>query len=200
MELEEMQAVWSHMSTELDKQKKLTNEIILKMTQQRYSNKFSKVSVYESIGAVVCFAMALYILLKFDRLDTWYLVVSGIFTLLVLFILPVLVLRSLNQIKRIDITSNNYTETLLRYTKAKNQLLLMQRMGIYLGFVLVVVSLPVFGKVFQNKDVLLEGQIWSWYLPLMLIFLLLFARWGYGCYQNIARDAEDLIKQLEEGE
>ncbi|MEK6153814.1 hypothetical protein WIW50_11165 [Flavobacteriaceae bacterium 3-367] len=200
MELEEMQAVWSQMTTELDKQKKLTNEIILKMTQQRYSNKFGKVSTYESIGAVVCFAMAFYILLHFNRLDNWYLILSGIFTLLILLIMPVLVLRSLSQIKRINITNSNYTETLLRYTKAKNQLLLMQRIGIYLGFVLTLVSLPVFGKVFRDKDILLEGQIWSWYMPLMLIFLILFARWGYTCYQHITHSAEDIIRELEEGE
>ena len=41
MELEEMQAAWSQMSQDLEKQKQLTDEIILKMTQQKYTSQWN---------------------------------------------------------------------------------------------------------------------------------------------------------------
>ena len=101
MDIEEIKAVWSEMSDQLEKQKKLTNEIILNMTQERYSNKFQKVTIIESFGAFICFIAALYLLLNFGKLDTWYLIMCGIITLGFMLILPVLVLRSLSKIKNL---------------------------------------------------------------------------------------------------
>ena len=61
MEIEELQSVWSEMSAQLEKQKKLTNELIMEMTQNRYSTKFDKLTFYETIGAVISFVMAIYL-------------------------------------------------------------------------------------------------------------------------------------------
>jgi len=52
MEIEEIKALWSEMSDQLEQQKKLTNEIIMSMTQERYSNKFRTISKYETIHMV----------------------------------------------------------------------------------------------------------------------------------------------------
>ena len=40
MELEEMQTVWSQMSDQLEQQQKLTDKIIIDMTQQKFKNRF----------------------------------------------------------------------------------------------------------------------------------------------------------------
>ena len=89
MELEELQSAWTKMSDELDQQKKLTNKIILDMTKQKYQNKFTTITKYESLGALVCFAIALFVIFNFNKLDTWYLQACGAFTLLFLIVLPV---------------------------------------------------------------------------------------------------------------
>ena len=67
-----MQQTWKEMSLELEKQKKLTTTIILKMTQEKYKNKFGTITIIESIGAVICFIAAIYILINFAKLDTWF--------------------------------------------------------------------------------------------------------------------------------
>ena len=85
MEIEELQATWTQMSEELEKQKKLTKEIILKMTQERFTNKFRKVSFYESLGAIICFGAAIYILINFTKLNGWLEISCGILTLVFLF-------------------------------------------------------------------------------------------------------------------
>ncbi len=197
MDLEEIQTIWSEMSDQLEQQKKLTNEIIMKMTQDRYSNKFDKITFYETIGAVICFLAAIYFLVNIHKLDTWSLLACGIFTVAFLIVLPIITLGLLGKIKRMNIVKNSFKETIVGYTKAKNQLLLMQRVGIYLSFVLMFTCLPVFSKIMNNKDLFLQSKIWLIYLPLMAIFLFFFARWGYKCYKNITNSAENILKELE---
>ena len=197
MDLEEIQTIWSEMSVQLAQQKKLTNELIMKMTQERYRTKFDKITFYESIGAVICFIMAIYFLVNLDKLDTWYLLTCGIFTIAFLIILPIITLGLLGKIKRMNIVKNSFKETIVGYTKAKNQLLLMQRVGIYLSFVLMFTCLPVFSKIMNNKDLFLQNRIWLIYLPIMAVFLFFFTRWGYKCYKNITNSAENILKELE---
>jgi hypothetical protein len=197
MDLEEIQTIWSEMSDQLEQQKKLTNEIIMKMTQDRYSNKFDKITFYETIGAIICFLAAIYFLVNIHKLDTWYLLACGIFTIAFLIILPVITLGLLGKIKRMNIVKNSFKETIVGYTKAKNQLLLMQRVGIYLSFVLMFTCLPLFSKIMKNKDLFLQSKIWLIYLPIMAIFFFFFARWGYKCYKNITNSAENILKELE---
>ncbi len=197
MELEELQATWTQMSQELEKQKRLTNEIILQMTQQRFSNKFSKVRRYEMAGAFICYLAALYIIFHFNKLDTWYLQLSGVFSLVFLILLPILVLNALGKIQGIDVANGSYRDTLVKFTKAKNRLLLWQRMGIYGSFLFVLTSLPVFSRIMKGKDIFLNHEVWLWYLPTMMIFLFLFSRWAYGCYKGITHSAENILKELE---
>ncbi len=197
MELKELETLWSEMNQELNSQKKLTNELIMNMTQERYSNKFQKISTYETIGGAICILAGIFILTKFSLLDTWYLQVCGLFTVLLLFLLPVLTLNSLRRIQKINIVDKNFKETLVSFSKAKKQLLLLQRLGIYLSFVLMFTILPVASKIMKGRDLFVNSNLWYIYLPIMAVFLFFFARWGYGCYKNITNSAEDLLKELE---
>src|SRR6056297_2570482 len=133
MELEELQATWSEMSQELEKQKKLTNEIILKMTQDRYRKKFSKLRNLETVGAMICYLWVVFFLFNFGKLDTWYLQICGVLTIAFLIILPTLVLKSLKKIQNLDILNGSYKKNLVIYIKEKNKLLKIQQMGIYLS-------------------------------------------------------------------
>lgn len=198
MELEEMQATWSQMSDQLDNQKKLTDKLIMEMTKDRYKNKIGILSKYEGIGAIICFIMAILLILRFDELNTWYLLASGVFTVCYLIVIPVIVLRSIRSLKSIDLTNNNYKETLIAYTKKKGQFLLTQKVGIYLNFILLVVSLPVIVKVFKGKDIFITNiNLMYWYIPIMAVFLILFSIWGYGKYKNVMDSTSHILEELE---
>ena len=198
MKVEELQSIWTEMSDELEKQKKLTRKIIMQMTQERYTNQLTKIAKYEGIGAVFCFAIALYILINFLKLDTWYLQLCGVFTLFFLLIMPMLVLRSIRNMRRINIVEGTYTDNISAYSKARNQFLFLQRIGIGLGFILMITSLPVAGKIMNGKDLFENNQLWYIYLPVMLIFLAVFARWGYGKYKSITQSAEKILLETRE--
>jgi len=103
MELEELQAAWTQMSHELEKQKELTNEIIMNMTKEKYNAKFKTLTNFEKAGSLVCVASALFILVNITKLDTWYLLACGLFAVLFSVVLPFLVLRSLKRIRQLDI-------------------------------------------------------------------------------------------------
>jgi hypothetical protein len=198
MELEELQGAWTQMSKELETQKKLTNSIIMEMTRTKYKNKFAKISMYEKLGTLVCFGVALFILVNFSKLDTWYLQVCGVLCLAFLIIMPVMVLSALKQIQNLDIFKGTYTENLVRYTKLKTRLLRLQQVAIVLSFAMMFFIVPTTSKIFNNKDVfLLPLKLGQW-IGLFISFVgaLIFSRWGYKSYQKITKSAELLLNDL----
>jgi len=198
MNLEDMQNVWSEMTKKIEKQEHLTNQLIMEMTQQKFKNKIGIINKYESGGAIICFIAALFIILNLDKLDTWYLMASGIFVVAYLVIIPMLVLRSIINMQQLDIAGNNYRQSLIDFTKRRKHFLLMQRIALFLNIILVMIILPVFSKIAKGKDLFLDGgNIWYWYLPLMLVFLIPFSRWGYKSYKKMTASAEILLEELE---
>ena len=200
MELEQMQQIWGELSQKIEQQKQLTDTLILNMTQERYSNRFDKILRYESIGAAICFIAALYLLVNFGKLDTWYFKASGIFILFFLISLPILVLRSLRKIKSLDIAKTDLKQTIIGFERAKNELLMLQRFGIYLSFVVALLVLPVSLKLFKNKDFFTTSHDASLWLVIggFFVFLIFFARWGYRCYKSITNSAENILRDLEQ--
>ncbi|TDI74266.1 MAG: hypothetical protein E2O87_03890 [Bacteroidetes bacterium] len=200
MELEEMKTLWEEMSQKVEKQQLVTDQIIMDMTQQKYTSKFSKIFLYESLGTVICFAMAVYILFNIEKLDTWYLMACGIFTLAFLFLLPLFTLWSLTRIKSLDVAAFSYKETLVRFERSKKWVLLSQRTSIYLSFILFLAVLPVLSKIFNNKDMFtMDMDALPWiFTGAVFVLLILFLRWGYGCYKSITASAEMVLKELED--
>ncbi len=200
MELEEMKTLWEKMSERVEKLELVNEQHIMEMTQQKYTKKFSKLFIYESMGSVICFAMAIFLLVNIEKLDTWYLLACGIFTIGILLVLPYFTLQSLSKIKRLNVSKYSYKETLVRFEKSKNRILLLQRGGIVLSFGLALLILPVLQKILNNKDFFandMSGFPWI-SVSVMLVFLFFFARWGYGCYKSITNSAENVLKELED--
>jgi hypothetical protein len=200
MELEKMKTLWQEMSEQIEEQKQLTDTLIMDMTQQKYTQKFNKITTYESIGAAICFITAILILVNFKKLDTWYLAGCGIFTLSYLLTLPILVLRSLKTIRSINISSASYKESIVGFAKAKKQLLLIQKLGMYVNFILFLAIIPVTSKLMGDKDIFMTGgSLWKYgFIAIVAIAMIFVSRWGYGCYKNITNSAENILKELED--
>jgi hypothetical protein len=198
MELDEMKTLWSEMSAKLDAQKKLTDKMIMMMTQQRYQNKLSKIRTPELISSGLCFVMVLSILFSLHTFDTPYLLGCAIASAVILSVLPVLSLWAVRQVSRVDIGESNYKEALLQYTGAKRRLLGVQKLSFYLSFVLLIVALPVAVKMMGGKTTDIEIGTWLWYLPLGFLFYVVFARWVYRCYVKVTVQLEDLLREIGE--
>lgn len=192
-----MKRTWGEMSNEIDKQKKLTDKLIIIMTQQKYNNVLRGISIPETIGAVICFATVLFVAFNFNKLDTWYLQLSGLLSLIILIVLPVLSLRSIQKMNAINISKNNLKQTIIDFNKAKQQFNTVQKTGFYMSFIILIISLPVASKLLSNKDLFLEEKVWLWYIPFGFLFLYLFAKMVYKYYKKSTTNAENLLKELD---
>ena len=199
MELDEMKMLWNSMSEELENQKKLSAKLIIDMTRQKYSNRLGKISFYETLGAIVCFSMAAWLLINFHKLDNWYMITCGSVTLVTLILLPVSSLTTLQKMKNLDVGNMTYKETLLKFTRYRERFLLVQRLGIFLAVGLVITSLPVASMIMKGKDIFAENSnVLFFYIPAMLVFLLVFGRYGYTHYARITKSAEQILSELQD--
>ncbi|WP_373074375.1 hypothetical protein [Zeaxanthinibacter enoshimensis] len=196
MELEELQQVWAELSQEVEQQKKLNHKIIMEMTQQKYQQKFDKISRYETAGSVVCILAAVFVLFNFEKLDSLFYQLCGIVAIAFLVLLPIAVLRALKKIRSIDLINTTYKETMIAYNKAKDRLLLLQRIGLFSSFIFFFITLALSGKIFNDKDIFQETGIW-FPVTVVLVGLALFSWWGYRKYLSITGSAKNLIEELE---
>jgi hypothetical protein len=196
MELEEMRNAWTEMSSQIENQKKLTDKLIITMTQEQYKNRLGKISTPEVVSTFISVAMALAVLINFKKYDTAYLVTCGIATSLILLVLPFLSLRAIHKLSSLNIGHGNYKQVLTEYTVRKRKLLNVQKLSFYLGFVLLVTGLPVMVKIMGARDI--PATTWFWFLPFGFLFFVVFASWVYKGYVKALMQAENLLKELEE--
>jgi hypothetical protein len=197
MELEEMKTLWEAMSQKIEKQQTMTEKLILEMTKTRYKNRFAKITTFETMASVICFAMAFIVMLNFQKLDTWYLVVCGVFAIIFLVSIPIAVLQLWSKIRNLNIGVGNFKDVLNQYVHYKASMLRMQRISIYLNFPFLLIVFLLSNKIINNRDFIQEGISWFWLIPAFL-FLYFFSRWGYRHYVKITNSAEDILKELEE--
>lgn len=193
-----MQGLWQDMSQKLEQQQQLTDRLIMEMTQQKYRSKFSSLYTFETLGAVICYGCALGILLFINRLDTWYLMASGIVCVLILIVLPIFSLGAIKNMQRLNLKDNNYKDTLTEFAVRKRRFMQFQQLNIGLTPIFMLFSLPVMTSIIKGKDLFLEGTALFWFVPIASIFLIFFYRWVFKCYKNIGKSAEALIKELKD--
>ncbi|MDB5087783.1 MAG: hypothetical protein JWR09_1777 [Mucilaginibacter sp.] len=197
MELEEMKTIWGEMSAEIEKQKKLTDSLIIKMTQVNYRSKISKIIVPETIGSLGCMATALFIFINFQQLGNWYLQVCGGASAVVSLLLAVLSLRAVNKLSSINISNNNFKQSLSDYSKGKIQFVFVQKLSFYLGAVLMLTILPVMCKLIDGVDLFKITRLWMGY-AVAFPFFYWFTTWVFKRYKKIIQGAENILKELAE--
>jgi hypothetical protein len=197
MQLEEMKSLWDEMSVAVDKQKTLTDTLIIQMTQVRYRNKLSKIWIPEATAALVCLAGDIAILANVQKLDRWYLLVCAIGTVVILSSMAVLSLSALRRMQSVAISKQDYRQSLLAYSKGKKQFVFVQKLSFYLGVLLMAAVLPVAGKLVGGKDFFTNPSLW-WGYAIGLVFFYLFYKWVSRHYNKIVAAAEDILKELEE--
>jgi hypothetical protein len=199
MELEEMQAAWSQMSQELEQQKQLTDEIILKMTQQKYSNQWNKIFTAEKAGSVICYVALVAILANFRDLDTIPLQICGILSMLILAILPILSLKTIKAMKRVNVTTMSYKETMETYAKGKKNFVNFQKLNIGISFVFMLLTVPLSAKLFNGEDLFetLDPKL-GIAAPFMLLFFGLLIWVVMRCYKRVLRNSENILQEIED--
>jgi len=199
MELEEMKTLWETMSRKVESQELLTDKLIMEMTQQKYKNKFSTLSMYETTGAIICIITAGVIVFNLDKMTAWYNMVCSIIAIVLLVGMPIISLHAIYGLRRIDIAKNSFKTALGSFMKKKRRLLLIQQLAVPFSCSILFFTLPVFSMIMNDKDFFQQQHSpWFWiFIAGVVVGVFFFARWGYGCYKRVTASAEDLLRELE---
>ncbi len=196
MELEEMKQVWSEMSLQIEKQKKLTDKLIIDMTRGKYKSSLSNIRASEITGSVICLGQALLIIINLEKFDTGFLLVCAIVSAIILIVLPIISIRAIGQLSNLNITKSDFKQVLTDYANEKQRFLALKKLDFYLSSILLIVILPVMVKLMDGKNMVMESNVWLWYLPFGFLFFAFFARWVYKHYVKVTVRTEDLLKEL----
>ena len=113
-------------------------------------------------------------------------------------LLPVLSFNAIHKIRSINIPDNNYKQSLLEYSKGKQQFVFVQKLSFYLGAVLLLTGLPVMGRLIAGKDLFIESRLWLWY-AIGYPFFYVLSKWVFRKYVKVTEEAKDILKELENG-
>lgn len=193
-----MKSLWEDMSKKVDQQRILTDQLILDMTKERYESRMRSISVPETLSALICFAVVVYLISNFSLLDTWYLQLSGILTIIACILLPVLSLKSIRKMQSINISKSTYKEALAVYAKEKARFMLLQKTSFYTSFIVLILAVISFGKIMKGIDVFTMTEKLNWLVPSAIGVLFIFTQWVLKKYKRSADSAHDLLKELDE--
>ncbi len=199
MELEEMQKAWSQMSTALENQKQLTDELIMKMAQKEYTSKINKVLRAESVGALICFATIAYVIINYTKFQTWQSQVCAIILVLTLLTMSIGSLFLLKKMKQIDLQKDTLSDTVVKYSRYKKLTIQFQKASILVGFFVLFAASAVFSVLFNGKDMFLDIELSKMIVP-MIIGVLIFgfiAYLGGKFYGKSLKEAQTVLEDLD---
>lgn len=166
MELEQMKAIWSDMSTRLDRQQKVTDHLILKMAHEKSSSRLSRIIAAESVGIVFTGVLLILLISRFDQLDNWLTTTGGIVTALIFLISILMGGRIIQQARKINLATHTYQQNLANFTSLKKTLGFYKRLNIIINILMPFFLLPVVFKLFLGKDLLQDFASYGWSLLL----------------------------------
>lgn len=190
-----MKNTWNKLNERVEKQDILLNKTIEKMTQQHYNSKLNKIGYAEYIGTIICYIGAAYIGINFLKIEGLLMQAVAAFSILLLFILPVISLKSVRTIKNEDIYAKTYLETINSFAKQKIRFQKLQKLNVFLGLLLMLLIFPVFSAI-QGKDLSHIPNFWTIIFPVFIILMLGFAYWVLKSYNKIMEDTEKMLSEI----
>ncbi len=198
MELEEMKNLWAEMSAAIEKQKRVSDAQILQMTRIRYRHTLNRIVVPELLGVLVCLASAVFISADVEQLKTPYIRVCALASVFIMLLLSVLSAIASLKLRSVNISGNDYKQSLTQYAKRKMQFVFVQKLSFYLGAVLVLTILPVMTQLISKVDFFKETRGWFLYV-IGFPFFMLFTSRVFKSYRRTTAHAENLLRELDNG-
>ena len=171
-----MKSVWSELTQELEEQKQLTRDLILKMTQEKSSSRLGRIIKAESLGVLITGVFMIYLAFNFSRLEHWTGIAGGIGLFIILALGINFGIRIIMQAKGIDLLNNSYSEVIRRFEDFKKLLRAYKKLSIWTSGLSALFVMPVMTELFLDKNLLeIEGFIKVLGVTLLLVPLVLYA-------------------------
>lgn len=200
MELEEMRSVWSTMSEELNKQKRLTNDLILKMAHEKSSSRLGRIIFAESVGSVISLAAAIYILVNFDKFNSVFNMLAGAGTVALLVIAVIMAAILIKKVSKINILKDTYSEAIVHFKELKKMLRFYKRFSLMMYFIMPFLLLPVVSILFLGKDLSTDnGELLEVLLACVIVLPIawLLIMWFYKSNLRKVSSAFKEVEQIE---
>lgn len=197
MELEEMKSIWGELSGKVENQEKIKKEELMKMTRVRYKKKIGKIALAEVLGSVICFAFAIYWIVKFPDLENPVNQVMMIFNILLVIILPVFSLKSIWQLNQLDLGISHPSEVVNKFIRDEKRFWIVQKAGLFLSCILLITILPPLAELGGNPSVMTEPWFWWAYVLFGFLFFVFFTRMVIGHYKGTLKKSEDILRELD---
>lgn len=195
MELDEMKNLWEGMSNRIEKQERLTKNLIGNVTEEKYNSKLKKIRYSEIIGAIICYLGAIYLIINFMKIDPLAEKIFAVISIGLLITLPIISLRSLNSMQKVKISSKTYLETLNDFGKQKIRFQKFQKLNVSLGLFLILVAIPVLSAI-KGVDLSETKHFWILTFPISIIAFFGFAFWVLKSYNKSLEATEKLLSEI----
>ncbi|MBL0155162.1 MAG: hypothetical protein IPP93_17465 [Chitinophagaceae bacterium] len=167
------------------------------MTNLKYKNRLNAIARPEFTSGIICFIMAVVLILNFGTFNTLLLQIFGGLSVLFLIVLPVLSFKSIQGLQTINMSVPTYKNTLKEFAKQKIRFQKLQKLNIFLSFRFMIVFAPVSVKLLAGKDISQNITLWLTVLPASVIVLFFVSRWVLRHYNNALQKAEELLTEIE---
>jgi hypothetical protein len=197
MELEEMRTAWSGLLGKAEQHGRLPDHVILGMTRKRYLRSLNGIRTPELAGTVCCLTFAGWILVCIQQFDG-LLLAAAITCALLLITLPALSIRSILKMSNPPLENTNYRQIMDWYLRGKRRFLRVQKVSVYLGFMLLMVALPVMLKLMNGNFSKISIGVWALFIAAGTVFYLLFVTWVLRHYIRAISKLELLLGDLQD--
>lgn len=197
MELEELKLKWFEMDQQLEKQKVLTSEMILKMARHRSSSIFNSIMTFEKWGIAVSLGMLIFILTNLAKLNDWLSRAGAAGTIIILIVGLVVSVILIRRIQAVDIVNKDYKETLLEIKRVKKFQYYSKWISISLSPLLALSILPTLASTWFDKSLLHDLE--EYWESLVASFLLIPVMWYFisRFYAKKLKEINELLKDFE---
>jgi hypothetical protein len=196
MELDDLKNSWDEASSLGGEQQNLTPKLINEMTQRKFASKVNRIMYPEIIGIGFCLVGACYVAANFHWLDTVFLKIAGVLSVLLLLTISFLSALSILKINKKPDLKMSYAETLNAFASEKLQFHKLQKVNVTLCYLLFVVAVVLLSKIVKGIDISQNPYYWTFSFTIGYIFLMFYSRWVSRHYRNSLQQAEELLAEL----
>ena len=197
MELDDLRSDWESLNKSSFNKNKLTPEKIQHMTQLKYKAIVNKINYPEWIGSLVCLLAVAFIVFQFHKLDTIFMQVLGVITVLLLIVMPALSIISLRKINFERDLGQPHATVLREFLSQKVQFHKLRRINMLCSHLLLVTTFMIFPVLFGGADIFHQKYSPVIIIPLAYIYLVFITKWVKKYYNKTLLQAESALKELE---
>ena len=196
MEMDDLKSEWKKLETSYHDQDIFESEQVRKTIRQKYRSKMRRVLFPEIVGMLIALYFAALFFFHFSMLDTQFLQVEGIITIVLLLIVPGSRIYLLSRLYQSSNMAVPFQEAYAHFLRYKIKFQKMQMVNSALMFLLIISVIVLCTRIYNEYDVTSNKYFWAVTFSLSMLFVLFFEYKIKKGYLRLIRQAEDLLREL----